>query len=436
MTGSPGDSPALARSDKTISIPGAVALYIGSVLGGGILVLPGLTAQMAGWGAIVAWGAVTVLSWPLALLFGRLSSLYPDSGGVSAFARRAFGRTPGDIAGWLYFWILPVGQPAVMLSGMAYLGYSLDLPREAVFLLAGVVLVVAGVVNALGRTLSTRAQLGVAAGIVVILVAAVVVSVPSIEYERLARPVPHGIASVGAAAALIMWAYIGWENVSFIAEDFRNPRRDFPISVALAVVVVGLLYTGATVAVLGSLPGDALGSDAPLAEVISQALGVSASFAASVAATLIVTASALAFVWGGSNLAAFLAEHGSFPRRLARRRGNVPLAAIVWLEVMYLVGLVTIYLTDTSLATLGQVVGAAVVITYILGALAYLRLVPRARRRDLFTPVFVLAFGIALVPFFGATLLYPVAITAAYGAFRLLQRGRPGGSTTTPTCRC
>jgi amino acid efflux transporter len=401
------------RSHGTVTIPGAVALYIGSVLGGGILVLPGLTAQMAGWGAIVAWAAVTLLSWPLALLFGRLSSLYPDAGGVSAFARRAFGRAAGDLTGWLYFWILPVGQPAVMLSGMAYLGYSFDLSRETVFLLAGGVLVVSGMVNAFGRTLSNRAQLAVAGCIVGILVTTVVVSVPDFSYEHLARPIPHGIASVGAAAALIMWAYIGWENVSFIAEDFRNPRRDFPISVVLSVIVVGLLYTGATVAVLGSLPGDALSSQAPLAEVMSRSLGVSAGVAASVAATLIVTASAMAFVWGGSNLAASLAAHGSFPKRLASRRENVPLAAIVWLELAYLIGLTTIYFTDTSLATLGQIVGAAVIMTYMSSALAYLRLVPRKHLRDLVTPVFVLAFSVVLVPFFGASLLYPVAITEA-----------------------
>lgn len=416
----------VAAKGKTVSIPGAVALYIGSVLGGGILVLPGLTAEIAGWGAIVAWGAVTALSWPLALLFGRLSSLYPDSGGVSAFARRAFGRTTGDLVGWLYFWILPVGQPAVMLSGMAYLGYSLDLPRGAVFLLAGAILVVAGIITTLGRTLSARAQLAVAGGIVVILVATVVVSVPRFQYEYLARPIPDGAASVGAAAALIMWAYIGWENVSFIAEDFRNPRRDFPISVALSVILVGLLYTGSTVAVLGSLPGDALGSNAPLAEVMSQGLGVSASFAASMAATMIVTASALAFVWGGSNLAASLAEHGGFPGRLAGRRGDVPLAAIIWLEVMYVVGLATIYVSDTSLATLGRIVGAAVVMTYIVGALAYVRLVPRTGRGGLLTPLFVLAFSIALIPFFGASLLYPAAVTAIYAAFRL---ARPAGES-------
>jgi amino acid transporter len=157
---------------------------------------------------------------------------------------------------------------------------------------------------------------------------------------------------------------------------------------------------------------------------MSQSLGFSAGLAASIAATLIVTASAMAFVWGGSNLAASLASHGSFPKRLARRRANVPLAAIIALEAIYLIGLATIYLTDASLATLGQIVGAAVVFTYIASALAYLRLVPRTSRGSLVTPVFVLVFSIALIPFFGATLLYPVAITVAYGAFRLVQGAR------------
>ncbi len=81
-------SPALRKAMTTRC---AVALYMSSVLGSGILVLPGLSAQIAGPASLVAWVALSLISYPLAYTFASLSPRKPESGGVYSFARESLG---------------------------------------------------------------------------------------------------------------------------------------------------------------------------------------------------------------------------------------------------------------------------------------------------------------------------------------------------------
>ena len=83
------NSPASLR--KAIRLRNAVALYASSVLGSGILVLPGLAAKIAGPGSILAWIFLSLASYPFAFTFASLSARRPESGGVYSFAKEGFG---------------------------------------------------------------------------------------------------------------------------------------------------------------------------------------------------------------------------------------------------------------------------------------------------------------------------------------------------------
>ncbi|HZW41950.1 MAG TPA: amino acid permease, partial [Agromyces sp.] len=105
------------------------ALYIASVLGTGILVLPGLAAAAAGPASIVAVAAVLVLSIPLAGTFAALASRYPDAGGVASFVRRALGGTAARMAGYWFFFGVCVGAPVLAILGGEYVVAVLGVDR-------------------------------------------------------------------------------------------------------------------------------------------------------------------------------------------------------------------------------------------------------------------------------------------------------------------
>lgn len=106
---------------ETLSLPQIVALYIGAVVGSGILLIPGLTAELAGPASIIAWLVMSILVIPMALTMGLLSAKYPNTGGVSHFVRLAFGDRPANCVGWFFLLSVPIGGPILAVTGANYI---------------------------------------------------------------------------------------------------------------------------------------------------------------------------------------------------------------------------------------------------------------------------------------------------------------------------
>ena len=168
---------------KAITLRHAVALYVSSVLGSGVLVLPGLAAQVAGPASLAAWVLLGLASYPFAFTFASLSARNPESGGVYAFAREAFGRHAAAAAGWLFgLWFI-AGAPAVTLIAASYLGYAFPMSRLAMYLIGYGVIIVPYAINLRGIVFSNRVQLGIVACIIALLILAVAFSAGAVRRE-------------------------------------------------------------------------------------------------------------------------------------------------------------------------------------------------------------------------------------------------------------
>ena len=212
---------------KAIKLRHAVALYVSSVLGSGILVLPGLAAQVAGPASLVAWTVLALASFPFAYTFASLSARRPESGGIYGFAKESFGFPVAVVSGWLFaFWYI-TGAPAATLIAASYLAYAFPMSKFMIFVVAGIIMLLAFIINYRGIVFSNKIQLVVIATIIVLLLAAVVFSFGSMQVSSFTPFAPNGLLAIGTAAALIFWSYLGYENVSNVAEEFENPQRDF-----------------------------------------------------------------------------------------------------------------------------------------------------------------------------------------------------------------
>ena len=401
----------MASPHALIRVPQGVALYIGSVLGGGILVLPSLAAGLSGPASILAWLAVTLFSLPVALLFGMLSAQHPTNGGLSDFGREAFGHHAGNLAGWLYLFVLPFGQPAVMLSGMYYLAYVLGLPRHLTVGLAFGVITTAVIVALAGKRLAARVQMLIVVAIAFILAWTFIIGAPHMHAAHFTPFMPQGIGSIGATIALVMWSYIGVENLSFIAEDFEDPKRDMVKTVLIGTALVTILYLGASLLTIGVLsPEQWATTRAPFAEIALQCAGHTAMVAVTCVGIFIVSASALASIWGGSNLCASLAYQRALPSLLAQRVNGIPRAAIVTLWLMYAITFSAILFFDLDISAMARLVGASTLCTYVMAAASALKLMTRYR----FLAWLTLILSGCALPFFGWALLLPITVTLAY----------------------
>src|SRR5438034_9316587 len=249
----------------------AIALYMSSVLGSGVLVLPGLAAQIAGPASLLAWLLLSLASYPLAYTFASLSARKPESGGVYSFARESFGLQTADAVGWLFIVWYVTGAPVVTVIAARYLSYAFPLTRTEIFLIAGLLTLGAFLVNYRGIVVSSRVQLAVIVAIVGLLITAVVASAPSVNPTNFTPFFPNGYVPIGVSAALIFWSYLGYENVSNVAEEFKNPEKDFHRSILFSVIVIGLLYISYAVFCLENKTYAAAGSIAPFAVMLSNA---------------------------------------------------------------------------------------------------------------------------------------------------------------------
>ncbi|PWK11232.1 APC family permease [Tumebacillus permanentifrigoris] len=399
---------------KTIRLPQLVALYIGAVVGSGVLLVPGLAAEIAGPASLIAWGIMALLVLPMGLTMGLLSARFPHAGGVSHFVTRAFGERWGALVGWFFLLSVPLGVPINGLTASGYLAAAMHLSDVQQALVAGVIMLVALGTNWLGMKVAGQVQVAVVAAIVVVLVAAFAGSVPNWDVVHLQPFMPHGWWSVGEVAAILFWCFIGWEAVSHLSEEFVDPERTAVRGVLLAVGAVGVLYLMAAVATVAT--GSYGGTDtvAALSRVIQQILGPFGGILAAVTAVFICTATAIAYTGAASRVALALARQGQAPRQFGQidEKRNTPSGALYFLGACYLIVLVLYANGLISIKALIQLPNATFIATYLGGCLAAVRLLHDSKW-GLRCAWISLLMTLAVYPFLGWMGLYPVVIGAA-----------------------
>lgn len=373
----PPTTPDHAGTHGTLDVPQGAALTIGAVLGTGVISLPALAVIEAGPASLVAWVALLLLSVPLAATFAALGARHPDGGGVSTYARRAFGARAATLVGWSFYVAIPVGAPTAAGFAGAYVADATGGGRSTHLWATGALIVLVAGMNWFGLKVSGRVQLVIAAVLGVLLLVATLVALPHADTGNLTPFAPHGWLAVGSAAGLLVWAFAGWEAVTSLSAEYRDPARDITRATAIAIAVISVLYLGiafATVAVLGDEPGAA-----PLSDLLVLGFGEAARPVTTVVAVLLSVGAINAYFAGGSRLGAALARDGSLPAWLARgsTAGEIPRRSLAVITLGGLTSLAMITLGDLSLNAPLLLTTGAFTLVYVVGTAAGLRLLPR-----------------------------------------------------------
>ena len=394
------------------------ALYVGAVLGTGVIGLPALAAERAGPASLIAWAGMILLSVPLAATFAALGARHPDSGGVSTYARRAFGDSAAVVVGWCFFFAIPVGAPAAALFAGAYVADAAGGGRATVVATAATLILGVGLANSAGVQVSARLQLLLGGLLLALLLGSVAVSLPHARERNLHPFAPHGWAAVGSAGALLVWCIAGWEAITHLAAEFRHPERDIVRASVVALVVVGVAYLGVAFASVAVLGRRADSSHAPLAQLMATALGGSARTFAAVVAVLLTAGVLNAYFAGAAKLGAALGRDGALPAWLAHGSvaGEIPRRSLGVLTVLATASLAVVELANVDVTPLVRLTSAQLATVYAIGVAAALRLLPRGSRAW-WAGVCSLV-GVALVlALSGRYLAWPLALAVAAAAF-------------------
>ena len=410
----PHDGPALK---KTLGWPHLMALGVGAIVGTGILTLIGVGAGLAGPAVLISFGLAGLVCACAALAYAELSTIMPASGSAYTYSYAALGEIFAWIVGWslILEYSLVVSAVAVGWSGYAVpflAGWGIDLPTAltvgphvagglinlpAVFIIA----VVTGLL-----LLGTRESATLNAVLVVIKIAALVVFVaialPKFDTANFTPFMPNGFGApfvqtgVMAAAAIIFFAFYGFDAIATAAEETKKPERDLAIGIVGSMVICTILYIAVAAAAIGAAPVASFAdSPEPLAHIMrGLGQGVAAQWIAAAAVVALPTV-LLAFLFGQSRIFLGMARDGLLPNRLARisNRG-VPVVVTVFTAVVvaFLAGIMRL----DELASLANA-GTLMAFMAVGISLIVLRIREPNRERKFKAPLWWLVGGIAIV---------------------------------------
>jgi amino acid efflux transporter len=274
------------------------------------------------------------------------------------------------------------------------------------------------VLNFVGLRVSAGAQFATLAIIALGLAVIVAFALPSVEASAFRPFFSKGYPSVGLAASQLFWAFVGWEAITPLAREFKNPREIWRASL-VAVVVVGVLYLSLAVAVVGTRAAVDPSQSAPLVQLAARVFGAQASRVVGVAGFLLCFIPVNAYIAGTSRLVFALGERGQLPRWLGHlSAGGTPRRAVVALGLAAGVALVGTALAQGDIAGLLPVSTASFLATYVLSMAAAVKL--------LRPPMSYAAFGsllacVAVLPFVGTALLWIAGVAVACLAYQRLS---------------
>jgi APA family basic amino acid/polyamine antiporter len=230
----------------------ATMVVIGGIIGSGIFINPYLVAQQLDSTVLVlsAWAAGGAIALAGALAYAELGALFPRAGGQYGYLRDAYHPLAGFLYGWALLAVIETG--AIAAVAIAFATYALRLvgrPDVAAVPVALATILLLSIVNVLGvkvgsRVLNVFVVLKVAA--LAVLIGAGAFAPASEGWWTASRESTESIAAGAGTFAFalvpILFAYGGWQNANYVAEEIRNPRRNLPLSLIAGTVTVVVVY--------------------------------------------------------------------------------------------------------------------------------------------------------------------------------------------------
>jgi amino acid efflux transporter len=289
----------VAAAPQRLTTARGAALYIGALLGPGLLLLPGLAAAEAGPASLLAWAGLLGLSALFAVVFTALGRASPSAGGVIGYVAAGLGARQGLAAGWSFLAGVIAGAPVVCLIGAGYLTELTGGGRTGQAIIAAALLLTVLALAAGGMRTSATAQLLMVSLLIVVVIVAVAGSAASAHAANWTPFAPHGWLAVGHAATTLMLSFVGWEAVAPLTAQFADPARQLPRVVGITLAVTSVLYLGLAVVTIAVL-GTGGGSMAPLADLLRRAIGPAGTAAGAVAAIVLTLGAVNAYVNGAA----------------------------------------------------------------------------------------------------------------------------------------
>lgn len=338
---------------RTLGLRDLIFIVVGTVIGSGIFLTPGSVVQNSGSGgvALVVWAVGGVLSLLGALTFAELGASRPNAGGLYVYMRDAFGPALAFLFGWTMFLVIGSGSLATLAAAFPrYVGVFVTLSPAAEKVISILMIAAVAALNVRGTRSSANVQ-GVATALKALVIVGLAIAFIVAAPERAPQtwwPEHFTLSTfTGAITAMIgvLWAYEGWQYVTFSAGETLDPQRTFGRGIVIGTVLLIGVYVLANVGYIAALGIDGVAASRRVASDAAGAiLGSGAAAAvsgvilvsiASAANGLTLTLPRLFYAMAGDRL--FFSRLAEVHPRLGTPAASI-VATALWSSVLVLSG--------------------------------------------------------------------------------------------------
>jgi len=382
---------------RNIGTFGAASVGIANIIGAGIFVLSGVASGIAGPAVILSFLIAGIIAMLTALSAAELSSFITETGASYAYTKKAFGRFWSFLVGWFKYFDYMVGGAAVSVGFAAYFTSVFGLEGALPVLLAAIGLpIVLCVLNILGVKEATRAtSVMVLIKIFAIVFLLMVGGFYLTQHFDVGHYTPFFATGFGGmlnGAAIIFFVFIGFNTVTMMSEETKNPQKTIPKALMLAFVVTFVLYMCIAVLLVGILDWREEANDAhplgTIAKVVSdnQMFFDFISFSALIAAGSVVLSSIL----GGTRASFAMGRDRLLPHQFEKisKRFGTPYFSIIIGGLIIVVFAGIFY---NNIDTIASIVNFGSLFTYLFVNLSLIKL----RRSN---PEIIRGFKVPLYP--------------------------------------
>lgn len=341
-----------------------VAVTINGVIGAGIFGLPSKVYSLIGPYSLIAFVACALVATLIILCFGEVSSRFDETGGPYLYAREAFGPVVGFEVGW-FSWLARLTAFAANCNLLvSYLGYFWPNASNALWRAAIITTVVVSlsVINFLGVRQAAIVSNFFTIGKLIpmlIFIATGLFFLNAANFQFGARPATPAFSQ---SVLLLLYAFSGFEMAAIPAGEVRDPKRDLPRALLIAIAVVATFYIFIQVVCIGTLP-ELAGSQKPLADAGNRFLGAAGGAIISAGALISIAGNLNILILSGSRVPFAMAEQQQLPALIAKvhRRFFTPYVAILLTAIVILVlTLKTSFVAALTISAIARLVTYAV----------------------------------------------------------------------------
>jgi len=360
----------MVKLERSLSLWEVTLMSVGIILGAGIYVVIGKAAGITGnsiWLSFILGALVATFT---GLSYAELCSRYPKAGAEYIYIKHSFGKKSAWLGGWLIIAGNIIGAATVALGFSYYFSALFETP---LLLTSMILLILCGIILILGvkETASVTILFTVIEAIGLIIIISIgLPRLGEVDYFQLA----NGLKGVIEASVLIFFSYLGFQGITRLAEETKNPEKTIPKAIILSIIITTVIYILVGISAVSVVPSNELAQqEAPLAAIAEKVFGQQSFFLLSGIALFSTFNTALMMLLSGSRLVYGISKEKALPKIFSHisKKTLAPSTAII---AVVIVSIIFLFIGDlTSIANLTNFTVFSVFI-FVNASLIYFRI--------------------------------------------------------------